>query len=179
MIIKEKSHCPFCGKILGKKQFENRVRAYCETCKEPLYENPIPATCLVVVDEKERILLVKRSVDPKKGYWCLPGGFIEVDEIPEEAALRELKEETGLSGQIELLMGVTVNPNPFYRSVLLVGYLIKTYEGSLIAGDDALDVGFFDFETLPEIAFESHQKFIRIYFSAYADSARFTRSSGP
>jgi ADP-ribose pyrophosphatase YjhB (NUDIX family) len=177
--MKEKKHCPFCGKILGKRVFDKKIRAYCETCKEPLYENPVPATCLVVTDEKERILLVRRSVDPKIGYWCLPGGFIEVDETPEEAALRELKEETGLSGQIDLLMGVIVNPSVLYHSLLLIGYLIRRYRGSLIAGDDASDAGFFDSENLPEIAFESHQKFIRIYFSAYAGPSRFTSSFGP
>ena len=165
--MQKKSFCHFCGARLSKKQLHGTIRLFCENCNEPIYENPVPATGLVVVDNKERILLVKRSVEPKIGFWCLPGGFVELGESPEQAALRELKEETGLSGKIELLLGVTINSSSQYHSVLMVGYLIKNYTGILKAGDDASDAAYFNYEDLPEIAFESHMKFIRIYYSAY------------
>jgi ADP-ribose pyrophosphatase YjhB (NUDIX family) len=114
------------------------------------------------------VLLVKRSVEPKKGLWCLPGGFMELGETPEQAALRELKEETGLAGRIEMLLGVYANPSVIYHTVLMVGYLVKSYSGTLIAGDDADDAAFFHYDRLPEIAFESHINFMRIYNAAYA-----------
>ena len=94
-----KSHCHFCGNLLISKFIEGRQRRYCQLCERPIYENPIPATCLVVVNGRNQILLVKRDVSPKKGQWCLPGGFIELGEAPEQGALRELAEETGLSGR--------------------------------------------------------------------------------
>ncbi len=128
----------------------------------------MPATCIVVVDKKERLLLVKRSVEPKKGFWCLPGGFVELGETPEKAALRELKEETGLSGKIDMLLGVTSNESVQYQTVLIIGYLVKNYKGNLFAGDDAEDAGFFHYDRLPEIAFDSHKNFIKIYYAAYA-----------
>ncbi len=165
--MQKKSFCHFCGARLSEKQLHGTIRLFCENCNEAIYENPVPATCLVVVDNKERILLVKRSVEPKIGFWCLPGGFIELGESPGQAALRELKEETGLSGKIELLFGVTINSSPRYHSVLMVGYLIKNYTGILESGDDASDAAYFNYKDLPEIAFESHMEFIRIYYSAY------------
>jgi ADP-ribose pyrophosphatase YjhB (NUDIX family) len=164
--MRKKKYCHFCGTNLTEKFFEGCLRLFCGQCNEPLYENPIPATCLVVVDNRNRVLLVKRSVEPKKGFWCLPGGFMELGETPEKSALRELKEETGLSGRINMLLGVSTNPSAQYHTVLMIGFLVKSYTGNLAAGDDAEDVASFYYDELPEIAFESHAKFIRIYYAA-------------
>ena len=163
----KKKYCHFCGGQLADKFIEGRVRLFCNTCRSPIYENPVPATCLVTIDAQERLLLVKRSVDPKKGWWCLPGGFMELQETPEEAGLRELAEETGLTGKIDRLLGVTSNHSTAYDTVLMTGFLIRSYSGTLYAGDDADDVASFYYDELPEIAFESHAEFIRIYYAAY------------
>lgn len=93
---------------------------------------------------------------------------MELKETPEQAALRELEEETGLSGKIQMLLGVTSSASPQYDTVLMIGYLIKEYSGLLEPGDDASDAAYFEYNKLPEIAFQSHMKFIRIYYSAYA-----------
>jgi 8-oxo-dGTP diphosphatase len=166
-MMRKKTFCPYCGTRLTEKICEGSLRLFCEHCDEPIYENPIPASCLVVVDNRNRVLLVKRSVEPKKGFWCLPGGFMELGESPEKAALRELKEETGLWGRIEMLLGVASNPSALYHTVLMVGYLIRQYTGTLIAGDDADDAVYFHYDELPEIAFESHARFIRMYYASY------------
>ena len=167
-MMREKKYCPYCGTGLIEKFCEGVLRQYCNRCNEPIYENPLPATCMVVVDAEDRVLLVKRSVEPKKGFWCLPGGFMELGESPENAALRELKVETGLTGKINMLLGVSANPSVLYHTVLMVGYLVKIYSGNLIAGDDANDAAYFNYNELPEIAFESHASFIRMYYAAYS-----------
>ncbi|MCD6585864.1 MAG: NUDIX domain-containing protein [Desulfobacteraceae bacterium] len=164
----KKKYCHFCGYRLTEKEHEGRMRLFCHNCNLAIYENPVPATCLVTIDDHERLLLVKRSVDPKKGWWCLPGGFMELQETPEEAGLRELAEETGLAGKIDMLLGVTSNHSASYDTVLLTGFLIRSYSGTLYAGDDADDARWFKYENLPEIAFDSHKKFITMYYSAYA-----------
>jgi len=161
--MRPKTYCYYCGNRLIRKYVEGGNRLFCETCRVPLYENPVPATSLVVTDSEKRVVLVKRNVEPKKGYWCLPGGFIELGETPEQAALRELREETGLNGQIDKLLGVTADTSDQYGNVLMIGYLVKRFSGSLAPGDDAAAVAYFQPEKLPEIAFSSHRHFLDIY----------------
>jgi 8-oxo-dGTP diphosphatase len=147
-----------------RKLIDGRLRLYCGHCRRPIYENPIPATCLVVVDPDKRVLLVKRAVDPRKGQWCLPGGFIELAESPEQGALRELSEETGLSGRIERLMGVRSTPSVEYEGIIMIAYLVREYHGHPVAGDDAQQVDWFSYAHLPTIAFDSHAFFLRQFY---------------
>jgi ADP-ribose pyrophosphatase YjhB (NUDIX family) len=90
---------------------------------------------------------------------------MELGETPEQAALRELEEETGLSGKIAMLLGVTASQSSQYETVLMVGYLVKDYSGTPVAGDDASDAAYFQLDELPEIAFASHARFINQYFT--------------
>ena len=163
------TYCPYCAGRLTEKRLEGRLRLACSRCQRPLYKNPVPATCVVVDDGRRRILLVKRSAAPNIGQWCLPGGFMQIDESPERAALRELKEETGLSGKIETLLGVTAHPSQTVDTVLMIGYLVTHVAGEPNPGDDASQLAWFPLDRLPPIAFQSHLHFIRIYFSAFAD----------
>lgn len=165
--MRKKTNCQYCGKMLAEKTYEDGMRLFCGHCNETFYENPVPATCIVTIDDRERVLLVKRNVEPKSGFWCLPGGFMELGENPEEGALRELEEETGLKGKIGILLGVTSSPSPQYDTVLMVGYLVKNYSGPLVTGYDASEADWFQYKDLPEIAFDSHLRFIRIYYAAY------------
>ena len=105
-----KRHCPYCGRRLSNRFWEGALRRFCRHCDLPIYENPIPAVCAVVPDDLGRLLLVRRGVEPKIGAWCLPGGFMELGETPETAALRELREEAGLDGRIAHLLGLYATP---------------------------------------------------------------------
>ncbi|PIE70357.1 MAG: NUDIX hydrolase [Deltaproteobacteria bacterium] len=167
--MQQKTHCPYCGTRLEDRFVEGRTRRYCASCNEPIYENPVPATCLVVVDPADRILLVKRNVPPKIGHWCLPGGFVEVDEAPEAAALRELKEEAGLNAEIDALLGVRSHTSAFFGCVIIIGYLVKTFSGVPTPGDDASDALFFDPSEMPDIAFNTHASLIAAYQSRSGD----------
>lgn len=156
-----KIFCHSCGQRLIRKHWEGRVRPFCEHCQAPIYENPVPATAAVVFDETKGLLLVKRNVPPKQGCWALAGGFMELSESIESAALRELQEETGLSGTVDRLLGVIANDSLLYGTVLIVGYLVTDYAGELLAGDDAEKAAFFPVDDIPEIAFSSHSEFIQ------------------
>jgi thiamine-phosphate diphosphorylase len=149
--------CHNCGSRLSEKFIEDRKRLFCPACNHPIYENPVPSTAAVVFNEKNEILLVQRKVEPKIGGWCLPGGFLEIDETPENGCLRELKEETGLEGEAHQAIGNISSENVLYKTVVVMGYTIKNIKGQLQAKDDCQDARFFSLEEMPPIAFRSHQ----------------------
>ena len=89
----------------------------------------------------------------------------QLDETPESAAKRELLEETGLVAARMQLLGTGTASSALYHTVLLLCYLATGCNGTPVAGDDASDVAYFAVTQLPEIAFGSHQRFIRDFSS--------------
>lgn len=158
-----KKHCHTCGSRLIKKYIdaEAQNRLFCETCSKPIYENPIPATAAVVFNDAGQVLLVQRNVEPAIGFWCLPGGYLELNESPEKGCIRELKEETALKGEIDELLANIHSYNLFYRSLVVMGYSIKSLKGTLQAGDDCRDARFFELGDMPPIIFRSHRKIFK------------------
>ncbi len=163
--MQPKKYCPYCSESLTIRHLEGRERQFCPSCDKILYENPIPATCIVVTPSADQLLLVKRSIPPNLGDWCLPGGYIEMGESPKSGALRELKEETNLEGEIPQLLDAIKAHSPIYGSLVMVGYHVRQYHGELIAGDDAEKAVFFRIADLPPVAFRSHRHFIREVFA--------------
>lgn len=156
-----KRYCPWCGGPLTERFLEGRTRQYCEREDRCIYENPLPAATCLVFDPDGRILLVRRNREPGAGRWSLPGGFVESGESALDAALRELKEETGLTGSRVSIVDVLHHESEFYRStILIIGYRVGMFEGELEAGDDASDARFFTVDEMPEPAFASHRRLI-------------------
>lgn len=153
-------YCPVCRRELIKRPIEGRNRSTCESCGWIYYKNPLPAAACLASNDKREILLIKRGIEPCKGSWGLPGGFIELNETLREAAEREFTEETGLSGKATDLIDVVVNPSELYGAVLVVGFHVDITGGALEAGDDAEDVAFFPFGKLPELPFASHRMLV-------------------
>ncbi len=178
--IRELIYCQECGDKLDKVETDSRERKKCSSCDKIAYENPVPATAAILFNDKGELLLVKRNVEPKIGEWCLPGGFTEIGETPEECCLRELEEETGLKGSIGRIIGSVPGINPFYRSVLVTGYSIMDYSGELKAGDDSDEAGFFELNNIPEIAFKSHRELLKTYMDKelYSADKRILKSMG-
>jgi 8-oxo-dGTP diphosphatase len=161
MNMKKWLFCPVCKGNLEEK--ETFIR--CKACGWHFYHNPLPSVAILGVNEQDEILLVKRGIEPDKGRWALPSGFIEVGETPEEAVLRELKEETGLKGRIINLIGVYMEKTKVYGDVLLMGYRIEITGGVLRPGSDTVDVRFFPKNRLPQIPFSSHRTIINQGFT--------------
>ncbi|MCL2063514.1 MAG: NUDIX hydrolase [Candidatus Cloacimonetes bacterium] len=155
--------CIVCGGVLViKKDKENKNRPICESCGWIFYKNHIPAVACVVLDEiNNKVLLVKRKYEPQIGFWALPSGYMEIWQTPEEAAIDELREETGLIGVVDSFIGYYSGYSPIYERVLSLGFRMKIIGGVLEAGDDALEAVFYDIEKMPEIAFWSHQDFLK------------------
>ncbi len=113
----------------------------------------------VVVPAEEGVVLIRRGSDPFEGQWALPGGFVEVGETVEEAAVREAAEETGLAVELARLVGVYSDPGRDPRGHnVSVAFLARVLSGDLAAGTDASDVAVLDPSTV-ELAFD-HRKII-------------------
>jgi 8-oxo-dGTP diphosphatase len=126
------------------------------------YDYPRPAiTADIIILKKNNnqtfVLLIERKHQPFEGMWALPGGFLDMDETLEEAAIRELHEETGISG-VELNQFHTfskVNRDPRHRTIttVFIGFAdVKTAAPK--AGDDAAKAQWFDLNKLPLLAFD-------------------------
>ena len=152
------SFCPRCATALVSADDHGTVRPTCPKCGYIWYRNPVPAAGVVLV-EKGRVLLVKRRWDPRAGSWCLPAGFMEAGETPEQTAVRELEEETGVIAQLTGLFGVYAGfDDPRVRAVLILYAGVST-GGTLRAGDDAIDLAWYPLDALPDdLAFASHRQ---------------------
>jgi len=138
----------------------------CEVCEFVHWDNPKPVTATLVPMDSG-IVLVKRKYEPYVGDWCLPGGFMEAREEPEESAQREVFEETGLNVEIDRLLGAH-SPGKGINVIILF-YLAKPATGLMVAGDDASDVGAFKRDSLPaNIAFELHRRMVAQFFENFS-----------
>jgi len=157
-------YCPICSNefVFKKVRDDNRERLVCEKCGFVYYLNPAPATAVILINDNNEILLVKRKFEPHKGEWSLPAGFLEYEETVEECAIRELKEETNLDVELDGLYGVySALENP-HKNILLVVYNGHKVGGELHPGDDAMDAKYFSLDALPEkIAFGCHRHILR------------------
>ncbi len=153
--------CPLCGYYLRKEQVDGRKRLACQKCGWIYYKNPLPVAVCVAKNGRGKILIVKRNIKPGINKWALPGGFVESEEMPEIACLRELKEETGLKGEIKNLIGIYIQKSREYGSLLVIGYEVEIFQGSLLLNNELKDAKFFSKKDLPAIPFSSHRKIIK------------------
>ena len=108
----------------------------------------------VVIPSPGGIVLIRRGADPFEGQWALPGGFVEVGETVEAAALRETAEETGLAVELAGLIGVYSDPERDPRGPnVSVAFLARVVGGDLVAASDAAEVSILDPEAV-ELAFD-------------------------
>jgi len=156
----------FCSNCGNKNQFgakDGNMRHYCLQCGTIHYENPKPTATLICAHENQ-LLLVKRAIEPGKGMWGLPGGFVERGETPEMGAERELLEETNLRGCIKKILGTCSHFNTVFGDILLIGMEVQVKEWSTLRpGDDAAEATLFPLEKLPTLAFPCHEKIVKRY----------------
>lgn len=127
-----------------------------------IYKNPLPAVDIIIELEGGGIVLIERK-NPPSG-WAIPGGFVDVGETLEEAAVREALEETSLAVRLKTQMHAYSDPkrDPRFHTVSVV--FVAGAEGTPAAGDDAKGIGVFTEPTLPkQLAFD-HAKILFDYF---------------
>jgi ADP-ribose pyrophosphatase YjhB (NUDIX family) len=149
--------CLRCGSALEKRLKVGEVRPVCPDCGWTYFPDPKVAVA-VVVEQEGKILFVQRMMEPRRGYWTLPAGFVDAGEDPIQAAVREVKEETNLEvDHLELLGILPVKEHAAGADLLLV-YRGEITGGKLRAGDDASRAEFFPLEDHPAFAFQSTKR---------------------
>ncbi len=163
-------YCPVCATELVRRtpSNEDKVRLVCPKCGFVWYNNPVPACGVLIADKEGNVLLGKRKFPPKAGDWTLPAGFMESGEGPDECAIRETLEETGLKVKLNRLFNVyKAGDDPRARVVLII-YLAGIISGEPKAGDDVSELEYFPIDALPSnIAFSSHSKALSEYAAEY------------
>jgi 8-oxo-dGTP diphosphatase len=161
--------CPKCGTELVRRSTGDRTRPTCPACGHVVYFNPVVGAG-ALIETDGRVVLIRRGVEPKRGYWSFPSGYVEADELAEAAAVREAEEETGLQIELEDMLGVYSFGREPQTGVLIL-YSAYPVAGTMKAGDDAEEVRAFAPAEVPpddQIAFHTHLQALRDWRRARA-----------
>ena len=157
------SYCPTCGAALIERllETEERPRLVCPQ-GHILYINP-KIVVGVILEEGNNVLLQRRGIEPRTGYWTFPGGFMEIDETLEECAARETMEEIGLGIDIGGLVGLYARPLPDGPGILSIVLRGTVSRGEPRLGREALEVRWFSSEDIPwqDLAYETTEMALR------------------
>ncbi len=145
------NYCPICSTSLEQRETAGRQRPVCPACGYVVYFDPKVAV-VVFIKQDDKVLLIRRAMNPGIGKWAFPAGFVDYDEAPTTAAVREVLEETGLHVEIEGLLDVFPRKDDGLADII-IAYSAHIVGGTLNAGDDAVDVGWFAKDNLPELVF--------------------------
>ena len=156
-------YCSRCAAplLLRSLPTEERPRLICHN-GHILYINP-KVVVSVVAERGGRLLLMRRAIEPRKGAWTTPGGFMEIDESVEECAIRETREETGLAVRLTGIIGVYSKPAPEGPGIVTLVYQGRVAAGRPKPGREALDLRWFRPEEIPwdELAYDTTRLALR------------------
>lgn len=157
-------YCSSCGSELNLRlpEGDNRMRHVCEDCGEIHYRNPKVVTGCIP-EWEDKILLCRRSIEPRYGYWTLPAGFMENGETVQEGAARETLEEANARVRVEQLYTTFNLPHINQIYMLFRGKLLDL---DFFAGDESLEVSLFTEQEVAweELAFPVVVETLRLYF---------------
>lgn len=143
-------YCPRCAtELVSHRGADEIERATCLRCGFVLYEQPKVGAGALLTDG-DRLLLLRRAHDPWAGRWNLPAGYVESDETPESAALRETREETGLEAASDGLFGVFHFGDDPRGAGILVVYRAHKTGGIAVAKPEVSQLGWFGRDEMPQ-----------------------------
>jgi ADP-ribose pyrophosphatase YjhB (NUDIX family) len=157
--------CPLCGASLAREPVppDHREQAVCSRCRFIFYLNP-KVVAGTIPEDDGRILLTRRSIDPGRGLWTYPGGFVDFGEAVSDAAVRETFEETGLTVELTGLLNVY----SFAGSPVIIVYRARVVSGCLTVCDENDQLEWTAPEDIPwdRLAFPSTREALREWVAA-------------
>ena len=155
---------------------DNRARLVCDACGYIQYDNPKVVVGAVAIWQ-DRILLCRRAIEPRTGYWTLPAGYLELNESTEDGAMREAREEAG--GELRLNGILAVYNIPRISQVQII-YRAELLSDDIAAGEESQEVGLFKAADIPwkDLAFPSVRWALRQY-DKIKDKASFAPFTNP
>jgi ADP-ribose pyrophosphatase YjhB (NUDIX family) len=163
--------CSQCGGALVRKvpNDDDRQRFVCEACGIIHYQNPkIVTGCLVL--QGDRVLLCKRAIEPRHGFWTVPAGFMELNETAQQGAQRETWEEA--RARVEILGPYSMINLPHVNQIYMI-FRARLLNPDFRPGPESLEVGLFEERDIPwdELAFHTVRNTLRFYFEDRARGA--------
>ena len=160
--------CQRCGHSLERKRIELKDRPYCPSCGYIVFMDPkIAAVVLVPTDGK--LVLVRRDSEPAMGRWSFPSGYVDRGESVEDAAIREVKEETGLDIHLDFFVGLYSQRD---STVVLAVYSACVVGGTLRPGSEVRDVALFSLDDLPPLPFPHDDQILDDWQQRASDRTR-------
>ena len=153
-------YCSYCA-----SELRHAPPVTCTACGVTHYANAKPCGGALATDDAGRLLLVRRAHEPYHGCWDIPGGFCQERELPADAAVRELREETGLEGEVTGLVGMWLDDYGDTGHVCLNLYFTARVTGGREQPDpdEVSELGWFAAGELPtsaELAFPEHERLV-------------------
>ncbi len=152
-------YCPSCRAELERKTIDRRNLLSCPKCGFIFWNNPKPVTS-VLLERDGKVLMLQRKQQPLKNYWVLPGGFIDYEETPREAAVRETKEETGFEVKIDGLLDayrIEDDPRGIHIDIVFKGTILSD---KLRLNEESSRLEFFPLNKLPDLIAYQHRRVI-------------------
>jgi ADP-ribose pyrophosphatase YjhB (NUDIX family) len=163
-------YCPRCATPMVNQQVGDKTRRACPDCGHIHFTDPKVGVGVMVL-ASNKILLIKRAMQPNRGKWSLPAGYLDYGEDPQETAAREVLEETNLQVSVTGLVGVYYNTKVLDQggASIFILYRAQLVGGEVQAGDDADEAAFFGADDLPELAFDSTRDAVGLWLAENAD----------
>ncbi len=154
--------CSQCGAKLRSRTHEGHRRPACPDCGLIAFDDPKVAVG-VLATRRGKLVLVQRAMAPHRGSWSFPSGFVDAGEGLEEAAVREVSEETGLDVRIQRQLGAFAAPGD---RVVFIAYSAPVIAARIAVGRECQDDRYYDLAALPSRAFPHDTEILRIWRSS-------------
>ena len=159
-------HCPRCGSALDRRTLKkgDPERLVCTACGFVFYLDPKIAVGTIIRTERDRLVLVRRAIEPGYGKWVFPGGYVDRGEPLTTAAIREAREETGLEVRLEGLVNVYSYPG---RTPVIIVYAATATGGRLEVDEENIEAAEVEAAAIPwtDLAFRSTHEALEDYLS--------------